>query len=129
MAFTACWMARTTFSESWHCAPRPGRRLAAVVRERFLSFAMVVGIGFLLLVSLVVSAWLAALGRYFTTLLPMPAPALQAVNAVLSFAVITVLFALLVAYLFARVTEDNTATFRRWLRRSTKQRRMTEAAF
>ena len=78
----------------WGVAPRPGRRLAAVVRERFLSFAMVVGIGFLLLVSLVVSAWLAALGRYFTTLLPMSAPALQAVNAVLSFAVITVLFAL-----------------------------------
>jgi membrane protein len=78
----------------WGVAPRPGRRLATVVRERFLSFAMVVGIGFLLLVSLVISAWLAALGRYFTALLPMPAPVLEAVNAVLSFAVITVLFAL-----------------------------------
>lgn len=78
----------------WGVAPRPGRGVLRVIRERFLSFAMVVGIGFLLLVSLVVSAWLAAVGRYFTGLLPMPSPVLQTVNAVLSFAVITVLFAL-----------------------------------
>lgn len=78
----------------WGVAPRPGRSVLTVIRERFLSFAVVVGIGFLLLVSLVVSAWLAAVGRYFTGLLPMPTPVLQTVNAVLSFAVITVLFAL-----------------------------------
>jgi peptidoglycan/LPS O-acetylase OafA/YrhL len=42
--------------------------------------------------------------------------------------VVTVLFALLAAYLFARVTEDNTATFRRWLRRSTPQQCLTGAA-
>ena len=43
------------------------------MRERFLSFAMVVGIGFLLLVSLVVSAWLAAVSGYVGRLLPAPA--------------------------------------------------------
>src|SRR6266498_1678685 len=40
----------------WGVAPKPGRRVRDIVRQRFLSFAMVVGIGFLLLVSLVLSA-------------------------------------------------------------------------
>src|ERR1700682_1941392 len=44
----------------WGVTPKPGRRVRDIVRERFLSFAMVVGIGFLLLVSLVLSAWLGA---------------------------------------------------------------------
>ena len=78
----------------WGVAPRPGRRMSAIVKERFWSFAMVVGIGFVLLVSLAVSAWLVAVGTYFGHLLPAPAAALEAVNFVISFAVITVLFAM-----------------------------------
>ena len=65
------------------------------MRERFWSFAMVVGTGFLLLVSLVVTAWLAALGTYVSYLLPAPAPALEALNSAVSFAVITVAFAVI----------------------------------
>jgi membrane protein len=65
-----------------------------VVKERFWSFAMVVGIGFLLLVSLAMSAWLVAVGTYFGQLLPAPAAALEALNFVISFAMITVLFAM-----------------------------------
>jgi membrane protein len=45
----------------WHVQPKPGRGFAGIVRDRFLSFSMVVGVAFLLLVSLVVSAGLAAL--------------------------------------------------------------------
>jgi membrane protein len=55
----------------------------------------VVGIGFLLLVSLVLSAWLAAVSTYAGRLLPAPAAALEAVNFVISFAVITGSFALI----------------------------------
>ena len=63
-------------------------------QERLLSFAMVVGIGFVLLVSLALSAWLVAVGTYFGQLLPAPAAALEALNFVISFAVITALFAM-----------------------------------
>src|SRR5690242_15440680 len=56
----------------WGVTPKLGRRIRDVVKERFLSFAMVVGIGFLLLVSLVLSAWLAAVSTYVGTLLPAP---------------------------------------------------------
>ena len=78
----------------WGVAPRPGRRMIAIVKERFWSFAMVVGIGFVLLVSLAVSAWLVVVGTYFGQLLPAPAAALEALNFVISFAVITILFAM-----------------------------------
>src|SRR5204862_2778100 len=49
----------------WEVAPKPGR--AAVweyIRQRFISFAMVLGTGFLLVVSLLFSAALAAVQRY-----------------------------------------------------------------
>jgi membrane protein len=64
-----------------------------IVKERFYSFAMVLGIGFLLLVSLVLSAWLAAMGRFFRSFLPAPEPILEAATFLISFMVITALFA------------------------------------
>jgi membrane protein len=51
------------------------------------------------LVSLVVSAALAALGDFMGGLLPLPAFVLQALNFILSFAVITLLFALIYKFL------------------------------
>ena len=78
----------------WGVTPRPGRGVVAMLRERLLSFAMVVGIGFVLLVSLALSAWVVAVGTYFGGLLPAPAAALEALNFVISFAVITALFAM-----------------------------------
>ena len=49
----------------WKVPPRPGTGWKLVLRERFLSFAMILGIGFLLLVSLVVSAGVTALNTFF----------------------------------------------------------------
>jgi membrane protein len=79
----------------WGVTPKPGRRVRDIVKARFWSFAMVVGTGFLLLVSLVVTAWLAAVGTYVAYLLPAPALALEALNFVISLAVITCAFALI----------------------------------
>jgi membrane protein len=60
------------------------------VRERFFSFAMVLGVGFLLLVSLAINAWLAAMGTWFTGWLP--ALVLQVVSTIVSWVIITALF-------------------------------------
>ena len=79
----------------WGVTPKPGRRIRDILKERFWSFAMVVGIGFVLLVSLVLSAWLAAVGTYVGSLLPAPATGLEALNFVISFVVITGSFALI----------------------------------
>ena len=48
----------------WKVKPKPGLGIMAMVRDRLLSFTVVLGTGFLLLVSLVLSAALAALGAW-----------------------------------------------------------------
>jgi membrane protein len=77
----------------WGVKPKPGRGILGTIKQRFLSFAMVAGIAFLLLVSLTVSAALAAVGKFTEGLLPTEI--LHVVNFVTSFAVITLLFAMI----------------------------------
>jgi len=79
----------------WEVVPKPGRSLLEVLRVRFISFTMMLAIGFLLLVSLVVSAVLSAFGTFLVGLLPDFQMLLQALNFVISFAVITLLFAMI----------------------------------
>jgi membrane protein len=67
----------------------------AAIKERFWSFTMVVGIGFLLLVSLAASAWLAAVGKFVARLSPLPVAAMETANALLSFVTITLMFAVI----------------------------------
>ncbi|MBW4564767.1 MAG: YihY/virulence factor BrkB family protein [Mojavia pulchra JT2-VF2] len=79
----------------WEVKPKPGQGVNNMVRQRFLSFAMVLGIGFLLLVSLVISAALTALVTYFSNLVPGIDFIWQIVNFILSFTITTVLFGLI----------------------------------
>jgi membrane protein len=79
----------------WGVTSRPGRGVIGIIKARFWSFTMVVGIGFLLLVSLAASAWLAALGIFFSRLLPLPAAMMETTNALLSFVVVTFMFAVI----------------------------------
>ncbi|HEY3067591.1 MAG TPA: YihY/virulence factor BrkB family protein [Methylomirabilota bacterium] len=79
----------------WGVTTAPGRGMIGVIKKRFWSFTMVVGIGFLLLVSLAASAWLAALGKFFSRLLPLPAAMMETANGLLSFVVITFMFAVI----------------------------------
>ncbi len=60
---------------------------------------MVLGTGFLLMVSLVLSTALAAAGKFFGGFVPLWAPALQAVDLAVTFGVITLLFAMIYKYL------------------------------
>ncbi|MBV8817720.1 MAG: YihY/virulence factor BrkB family protein, partial [Acidobacteriaceae bacterium] len=69
-------------------------------------YTMVIGIGFLLLVSLVISASLSAAGKFFGSI--VPAAMLELVNSVVSLVVITVLFA--ITY---RVVPERTLPWRR----------------
>jgi membrane protein len=79
----------------WKAKRRVSSGLLNFLRQRLLSFAMVLGIGFLLLVSLVVSAVLAAAGTFLVGLLPAWETLLHVVSGLVSFAIITLLFALI----------------------------------
>jgi membrane protein len=70
-----------------------------IIFDRFLSFAMILGIGFLLLVSLVISAGLSAVQTTIGNLFPFSEIILQLINLVISVGVITVLFALIYKFL------------------------------
>ncbi|GAB4196408.1 MAG: YihY/virulence factor BrkB family protein [Coleofasciculaceae cyanobacterium] len=79
----------------WEVAPKPGRGVMGFIKDRFLSFAMVLGIGFLLLVSLVLSAVLAGLSNFLGDMMPGLSFLWGILNFLISFGVITLLFALI----------------------------------
>jgi len=81
----------------WHVQPSPDSGLWSTLKARLMSLAFVLGMGFLLLVSLVVSAGLAVLSEFFSRLFPSPwlLHVWQMVHFVVSLGVITVLFAML----------------------------------
>jgi membrane protein len=80
----------------WKVAPRPGRPILGILRERAFSFAMVLSTGLLLLVSLVVSAALHGAARFLPPeALPGGVWLWQALNWLVSLAFNTLLFALI----------------------------------
>ncbi|MCM1981691.1 YihY/virulence factor BrkB family protein [Lyngbya confervoides] len=83
----------------WNVKPKPNQGLMALVRTRILSFSMVVGIGFLLLVSLVISAILSAIGHVATGLLPGMDVLWSLLNLAVSFGITTLLFAMIFKFL------------------------------
>lgn len=86
---------KDSLNEIWDVKPRPDMSIIGTIREYFFSLSMVVGIEFLLLVSLVVSAALSAFGAFIGAHLPDNAILLRAVNFIISFVVIAFLFALI----------------------------------
>jgi membrane protein len=81
----------------WHVpAPQGRSRLASVIgfaKERFRSVGLVLGVGFLLLVSLILNAWIAAMGVFVGSFLPASPWALQAGTSLVSFAAVALIFA------------------------------------
>jgi membrane protein len=83
----------------WEVEPKPGQGILATIKDRFFSFTMVLGTGFLLLVSLVVNAAVASLGTYLNNILPGGQLLGQILSVVLTFVIIAVMFALLFKFL------------------------------
>jgi membrane protein len=79
----------------WRVTPNPRANLRRFAMDRLRSFGLVVAIGFLLMVSLAVTAALAALNSWLATRAPSIPLAWSGVNALVSLAVSTALFALL----------------------------------
>jgi membrane protein len=79
----------------WEVQAKPGRGIWGLIKDHFFSFTMVLGVGFLLLVSLLLSAGLSAVGRFLSELLPGGEALWQVLNFVISLAVVTGLFALI----------------------------------
>ena len=77
-------------------APEAGSGFQSILRfmkERFYSFGLILGVGFLLMVSLILNAAIAALGSYFGSILPTSETLLHIFVFLTSFVVVTFLFA------------------------------------
>jgi membrane protein len=83
----------------WEVEPRASGGLRAFLLKRFLSLTMVLGTGFLLLVSLVLSAVVSAFTGAFERWLAVPGFVWQTLSFLLSFGVVTSLFAMIFKFL------------------------------
>lgn len=86
---------RSALNKMWDVKEEAGGGIGRMLRQRVFSFGMVLAIGFLLLVSLLLSAGLAAMGKFLGSILPMPEFFLDVINFVVSLAGVSVLFALI----------------------------------
>ena len=83
----------------WEVKPKPGGGIWQLIRSRFLSMAMVLGTGFLLLVSLVLTSAISGMGTYLKHQFPGMESVWHIVNFIVTIAVVTVLFALIFKFL------------------------------
>ena len=83
----------------WGVRAKPGLGILGFLRARFLSFAMVAGICFLLLVSLAIEALLKGFSHYLQSVLPGGIAIAVTVYLVCDFAVVVLLFAMIFKFL------------------------------
>lgn len=84
----------------WHVPERvKPTGLWGILRARVLSFGLILGLAFLLMVSLIVSAALAALGSWSTGLFPGWEVLLQSINVLVSLGILTLLFAMIFKFM------------------------------
>lgn len=86
---------KSALNTIWGVDMKPGRALATMVRQRIVSFVVVLCAGFFLVASLIVSAAISALDTSMGSRFVLPKPLLHSVDIVLSVAVMTVVFAFL----------------------------------
>ena len=83
----------------WGVKAKPGRGITALIRARFLSFAMVAGICFLLLVSLVIESVLKSFSAYVQAMFPGGIVIALVVYSIFDFVIVVLLFASIFKFL------------------------------
>jgi membrane protein len=89
---------QAALNRMWDVPEDRDKSMWTKVRERLFSFGMVLSVGFLLLVSLLISAGLASLGKFMGGFLPLPEFVLHLIDLGISVAAISILFALIFKY-------------------------------
>ena len=87
-------------NKMWEVKPKPRQKLLKLIRDRVFSFGLILAVGFLLLVSLVVSAGLSALGEWASGYVAESLTIVfKVLDFVVSLGVVTVLFASIYKFL------------------------------
>lgn len=83
----------------WGVTQKPKSGVIALITSRLLNFSMVGVIAFLLVVSLVASSIISGIGTFFSHILPFSSIVLESIDSLISFIIITVLFAFILKVL------------------------------
>jgi membrane protein len=89
---------RDAMNTVWGVSATAGRGIWSTVKRQLGTFALVLGVGVILLALLVLTTVLAAAGGFFADVLPLPYTVIELMNWVLSLAIVAGLFALLFRY-------------------------------
>lgn len=85
-----------SLNQIWGVRPKPKKSFIKLVLNRVLSFSLILGLGFLLIVSLIVNTLLTALSSYILNVLPeLPINVLSLINTAVIFVVIGLLFSVI----------------------------------
>ena len=90
---------QTSLNFIWDVQSKPGRGILGLLQDRVLSFGFILVVGFLLLISLLLTTAIAFIAEWFGGIVPGIEMLIQASNAILSLAVITLLFAMIFKFL------------------------------
>jgi len=85
---------RSDLNKMWNVTPKTSSAIGGMIRERLFSFLMVLAAGILILLSLLTSAAVTAVGKYFAGSVLL----LRWVDILVSFVILTVLFAVIFKY-------------------------------
>jgi membrane protein len=86
---------QNSLNNIWEVMPKPGRGIRGLIRDRFLSFAIVISTGFLLLVSLLISTALTTVNKTIVQQIPGSTIIWELVNIGMSIIVFTLIFGLI----------------------------------
>ena len=86
---------QTSLNKIWEVEPKSGQGIWVLIRQRFISFAMVLAVGFLLLVSLIMTALLTGFSQFLGSLMGGAEFIGHLLDIIVSFGFITLLFAMI----------------------------------
>lgn len=89
---------RSALNKIWEVKPPKRSGIVSFAKSRLFSFAMVLALGFLLVVSLIVSTALSAFTGFFSARLALATPVVTIATTVISMAVLSALFAVVMKY-------------------------------
>lgn len=99
-ATTVFMQLQAALNQIWHVEAAPDHSaILGFIRNRLLSLAVVISLGFFMLVSLVLSATISGLHGYLTTFFPGAAILVRVLNIVVTLVMITVVIALIFKFL------------------------------
>lgn len=90
---------QAALDQIWDAPPRHGHGLLRLLKSRATSLALILGIGFVFLVSFALTGAMAVFGKHWGSIFPGVASALFVLNLLFSLAVVTVMIAMLYKWL------------------------------